>query len=452
MSYQAKRITIFVLVLLTITLVAFAFFIIQQIGTMPEDTPVGGRNVCPKFECVSRSTGRVTKTAQEDCNYTLGTCNSETGTREKSFCGNDIVRFLETKAQAEQRCLAPSGSNQCVVRNDGGVNGCILVEGNAQGQTQCVPSVNIYKFSRPMKGPNDDCFTSDNQFLQWQNAGPGRYCASDIVQSCECVQIDYRKPSGQDIGVKAGKWDATCTDCGSYCEGTGQSWCANGYTCQNNKCILNECAANPAACNADLCSVKVLKQCGAACTGTGQGDCQSSFVCSNNVCKLPTCATNPELCNADLCSTKAKCGEPGFVPGPGQCANPGTTTCDAQCRPISENVLCGQRCGEGRICSDGSVCDTTKNVCVIQQCVGRNDCVNNGCKLPESAIFNDERDYVIYGIMFMLLGFIAYKYALVQKIFSRGLRAIDFMTDRTGEKTKSNINKQRDSFEKKFRK
>lgn len=425
-------------------LAAFAFFIIQQLGTTPGDTPVSSR-VCPKVECVN-SSGTIVTTLQEDCTYNVGECSLR-----RTACPARTTGRERSQSEADALCQAGTGNNQCVVRNDGGVNGCILVEGNTPGQSQCVnPSVNIYKFSRPMKGPNDDCFTGDNQFLQWPNAGPGRYCASDIVQACECVQIDYRTPGGQDIGVKAGKWQASCATCGAYCEGTGQSWCATGNTCVNNKCVLDSCATNPASCNADLCSVKVLKQCGAACTGAGQGDCSAGNACNNNVCKLPACATNPELCNADLCSSKATCGQPGFVPGPNQCTNPGTPTCDAQCRPISENIICGQVCGDGKTCSDGSVCDTTKNICVIQQCVGRNDCTNNGCQLPQSAIFNDERDYIVYGIMLMLLGFISYKYSILQKGMLMSLSAYDFMTDRTGRKTKSNITKQRDSFEKRF--
>lgn len=256
-------------------------------------------------------------------------------------------------------------NGSCSLINDGGINGCIVVRANDGNSTNsCDNNINIYRFTRPMNGPNDDCFTGDNQFLQWPNAGPGRYCASDIVEPCQCTQIDYTYPNGDVLGVKAGRWVAACSECGAVCSGTGQSTCNEGLTCSNSRCVLPECAANPSLCAANRCS---------------------------------------------LLSTPV-CGDPDFVPGPGQCSPRNTATCNANCQPIVPNPICGQACDANTPCSGGAVCDSSINTCVIPECLGRDDCINNGCALPNTAIFGDGRDVVLLGTLLIIVGlFINYK-------------------------------------------
>ncbi len=73
---------------------------------------------------------------------------------------------------------------------------------------------------------------------------------------------------------------------------------------------------------------------------------------------------------------------------------------------------CGETCTSTTQCPTNHVCDTTTDTCVLSQCVNNNpECLQNGCALPlpDTAIFGEKYDKLMFGVMMILLGILMVK-------------------------------------------
>lgn len=145
------------------------------------------------------------------------------------------------------------------------------------------------------------------------------------------------------------------------------------------------------------CTPTAAPQCGATCTANSQ--CPSNHTCSNNRCVLSTCATDPSRCTADLCT-------------------------------LQPSVQCGGSCTTNSQCPNNHTC--SNNRCVINQCLNNASCTNNGCTLPATALFDDQTDIILIGLLLVIAGLTVYKlnwhqvfYKVISKSDSAKLLLLD---------------------------
>lgn len=181
--------------------------------------------------------------------------------------------------------------------------------------------------------------------------------------------------------------------CGDTCSTNTQ--CPTDHACQSNKCVLNTCATDPSKCTADKCTLLPDAQCGGSCTTNAQ--CPNNHTCQSNKCVLNMCATDPTKCAADKCTMLAVCG--------------GSCTSNSQCP-------------NDHTCSN--------NRCIINQCVNNANCTNNGCTLPATALFDDQTDIILVGLLLVFAGLTVYKlnwhqvfYSVISKSDSAKLLLLD---------------------------
>ncbi len=255
--------------------------------------------------------------------------------------------------------------------------------------------------------------------------------------------------------------------CGEACQ-SGFADCGVGYTCNAGTCELDECVTSPESCQPGMCALQ-NDLCGDPCDPNGAETCPNGHTCepdagdpNTGTCALDTCLVNPELCNDDLCTfNQPQCGEaclPGVVPCPnGQTCDADTNTCIltiCETQNCGSNkcsqpplVTCGQSCTSTSQCPNGHVC--SNGSCKLSQCVsGSANCSSNGCALlPNTAIGDDSKDYLMIGIVLILTSLIFYRIRLGTALVS--LINVRFNSSEIGT---SRFDHQRKRFEKRFSK
>lgn len=174
--------------------------------------------------------------------------------------------------------------------------------------------------------------------------------------------------------------------CGGDC--TTNAQCPNNHQCQTGKCVLNTCATDPSLCQSDRCTLLPDANCGGTCTSNTQ--CPNNHTCSSGRCVLTQCTTNPAQCSADLCTVLPP------------------TTCGGTCSQTSQ-------CPTNHTCSSGR--------CILNACMNNPSCTNNGCTLPATALFDDQTDMVLIGLLLVLGGLVIYQLNGYQLAYNFVLRS-----------------------------
>jgi hypothetical protein len=147
--------------------------------------------------------------------------------------------------------------------------------------------------------------------------------------------------------------------------------------------------------------------CGSACTS--DIDCPPDNGCYNGFCRLLECI--PDEYYYPYPTTTPISG-----PISGPYSGPVPTAGDTRiCTPDGcAFVDCGTICGEGGLCPPGYACND-ENICVLPYCIDH-EC-EDPCILPPTAMFGDEIDLIIFSILLVIVGVLAYRLDLVEKMW-----------------------------------
>ena len=353
---NSRNLTIGVMAVLTLVLGIIAVVIGLQLqnSQAPDDEFVAGSGGAPcLYSCLP-----------------LSQCGGTNLGKNFSNCAADEYCCTETITPPPPPPPPPSN---CDITQPGGLNGCIVASGDC--------SLILETYNRPMTGPSDECFTSDNGSTQV--VGPGTYCPTP--SQCNCQQVDIvRDSSGNPVGpfgAKAGNWSDSCS---------------------NNPPPPPPPPPGP------------LASCGESCGSTS--DCQSSFVCDSGICKLPVCLT-PGACSDGACipvncgdgkiDAGEECGEPGLSCGVGEVCV--TNSC------VCVNNQCGNSCNSDNECPTGHSCAFGR--CRLDICISDpSSCSVDGCAhIPQTALISDEVDRVLLALAALVIGLVLFKYRVVDR-------------------------------------
>ena len=402
MSYQARRITIAILVILTILLAGVTIYVGLTLSNQPDDASVAGgtlplgaacdpgNNECSgNLVCTPSSAG-----GGNVCNDpgTGGAC--PTG----ETCGQRFLGFKCDQLDNEGRCNGNRQEFSTYAEALAYAGGC--------GQVDSVCS-------------NSDTLCGDFQV---------------VGGSCQTNTTNYTCDTTNNTCVAdASGAYSTLGDCQTACVAQPTYTCTAQYTCAQVAPGEGE-FADAASCEAG-CNPPAVKYLCDTTTHTCRGDANgtySSFAACDAECLAPayTCDTTTYTCKQDtngtyssMQSCESNCIEPTAetrylcdtstfrcrVDATGQYTN--LASCESGCIP----QFCGQPCGgkDGLSCPKNHTCDTSQNRCVLAQCLNDPTCTNNGCNLPATAIGDDPKDYALLGILMILAGIAVYKLQVV---------------------------------------
>jgi hypothetical protein len=509
MSYQARRATIIILIILTILLAAVSIYIAvgikdDQSGedsnaqTLVECNPSTGNTPCGGTECCAACSNgkRYCATDTLRCSDICGSLTgSQTGSTTSTTSGNTTSTTGSTTSTAQpDSVVCPNGGNQGIQKNvclnqfcgpsydpefyndNNGDNiaccKCNLKSTTTSGQTTsgqttsgqttsggtkkglgqtCVPGANECQSQYVCTlNPQTNGYTCNDPGNTDQRCGTGYSCSGFVAFKCDRLDASGRCESGQ-VGIYS-SFNQAKSQITNSC-GQVDQICVNGSN------------------QAELDSSGTYKNCGDfqiisnGCSGSGStGTTTTTFRCVNGGCqkvngsggKYPTqsaCQADcrpPERQCGQTCSNNTQCGDDHSCTG-GVCVLNGCTgsTCVNGC-----TAVCGGPCvdGDDASCPVNHSCQSGR--CILSSCRGNANCTNNGCILPFTAFGDNTRDYLMLGMLFVLLGLFTYRYNMLSRFALLTTSSYKKITEkRPGvekEKVGKKVKKGREDYERKF--
>ncbi|MCA9380655.1 hypothetical protein KC678_00125 [Candidatus Dojkabacteria bacterium] len=444
MSYQARRITIAILILLTVLLAGVTIYVGLSLNNQPTDTsvangtlPLGaacdaGNDQCSgNLVCSPSSAGGGNVCSDPGAG---GTCpTGETCSR--------ILAFHCDQLDNDGRC---NGNRTEVASFSAGLDvaaGCGQVDTVCSVTDQTCGDFQIVGGSCSTATTNYTCDTANNTCVADTT---GAYTSLGDCQTACAAQPSYTCTAQYTCAqVAAGEGEfADAASCEAGCNPPAVKYLCDTttYTCRGD---ASGTYSSFAACDAE-CIAPAYK-CDTTtytCTQDTTGTYSSMQSCESN-CIEPTAETR-YLCDTSTYTCRGDAtGQYTDLP-----------SCQNGCVP----QFCGQPCGgkDGISCPTGHVCDQSQNRCVLTQCLNNPSCTNNGCVLPNTAIGDDPKDYAIFGILMVLAGIAVYKLQVVsnsvlllQEMLGSGLRS---EKKSQLEKEMEKLQKDRESYQSKFEK
>lgn len=442
MSYQTRRLTIIVLILLTLTLATVSVYVAINLNQADiSDTSV--YDISPACDIINPDAGYGAGSGVGSY-IEIPTDDPHCFTEEVGSNGETIKKAINFKVQKHVGPAVDSNGDGQITDSD-----CLVSVSNPiTFNIQATAGLNRADWNDPsicgciqidiIKGDQDD--PAANGVLA------GNYGAAGYSNNnCEPEVTTYRcDTTTSTCNLDAGGNFEDIASCEDACGASTQRYSCDlqTYTCREDS---NGQYGNLASCS-ENCEAPPRYYCD-----------QSTYTCKistdGNYTDLTTCTDNcqpPE--------TKYYCDQSTFTCKPGTNGNYSNIgSCQDNCIP----QFCGQPCGgkDGLTCPNNHVCDPSTKKCVLNACLNDPTCTDNGCKLPESAIFGDSRDYLIYAALLMILGIIMYKWNILKFAYnSKELvnelnhSLIESAENSKAEKEHRKIEKEREKFESRFKK
>ncbi len=409
MSYQARRITIIVLIVMTLLLAAVSIFVAISIQQAPDEDVAGGTlpagSPCDpgNDQCAGNLVCTPNDQGQNVCNDPGGGNTCPSG----ETCGR-ILAFKCSTLTASGECFENRQEFSDFGAAVAYVDGCGQVDTVCTRTDKLCGSFQVFRDTCISGETKYTCNTTNFTCVEDAN-GP-----FDTIGACqdECVQPPVRYTCDETTftcnGDPYGEYE-TFAACDLNCVAPPET----RYTCDETTytCAISETGeyANSTSCEAD-CEPSI----------------QVRYICN----------TSTFTCNQDA---------------GGQYID--MASCQNNCIP----QFCGQPCGgpNGTTCPTNHTCDPAQNRCVLTACLNDPTCTNNGCSLPTTAIYGDSRDYVIYGAFLILAGIAVYKLKILPQSFLLIGIELDNLRNRSKNKEDNSeadrFRKDRERFESRFK-
>ncbi len=456
---RSRKITIVVLIILTLVLAGISVYIairLNQQDQAPDDTSA-------QIQCPYPGT---TLSLGASCNTACGpnACDGPGGPLGCNPCPSGTVN------EGQYRCYNGDSSNPNVV-----ADAIVACGGNAA--SSCTGTAHCSNGSQDCGETGLDC---GGDCSACSGTGGSLQCPNGTGAAGGCLIFlcpngcgTDNRCQGDDVGVQIFAENGSCSAtldgrCGQIdiMQGSNISVSNPGSFCGVK---VDAVSGEQITCGLPVCNPVVTAQCNQACTGTGQGNCASGLQCINNVCRNPAvpndadCTPDPGIpvCNEACTGTgQGNCAS-GLQCISGVCRNPSIPN-DSDC---AVDPVCGSACGSNGACPVGNVCDTSRNICVLTQCLNNANCTNNGCTLPATALFSEGGDNkLLIGVFLIILGLLAtqfkfdaalLKFTEVQeklglKFENKVGKNIESKINNVSETKNKRVKKSRKKFEKKF--
>lgn len=365
------------------------------------------------------------------------------------------VAFLLYQSSQAPKDASAAGLVGCVVDNPSVTDSYLKIA----NEERCAGlTIERYQKQMPAGTTSADCVgTSENRSTIAAIPGQTYYPEG----SCGlCVQIDAHdgnRPHG------TAKYTGDCSDGGGddggddpppneYC---GDAICQTGELCEESKTAAGGSDGSKACLPGDLGKMPTGQPV-PACTFSGANACKQAFVelkcadscvldgqcpsgtqCHEGVCTENECMSegnctgpctpvvtpppNPQ-CGDGVVDSGEECNEPGLSCPTGGTCNTSTCTCNPT---TTEKKQCGESCANSSECPTGNVCNAN-GVCVMETCNTNSSLCNvDLCslkgQLPATAISGEDLRVILFGLLIMLTGFVAYKTGILQQFTAKML-------------------------------
>lgn len=367
----------------------------------------------------------VSNISGDKTSFTLsGDCGGVTiSTYSRSYSGTSHVFYPSCITDNSNGSQTGSETGHAGTYTAYSVGKCVQIDadggGVGAGVCRCVPPAKPQDVSC-----NGSC--SDNS-----------ECAGDLI--CSGGKCRNSSCTGQSDCVCN-----TTVSCFESCD--SNNLCPDGLSCSNGKCVNTDCPAE------SDCVCNSVVSCNTSCDENNL--CDDGLECIEGSCRNSECSEETDcVCNVDVscndtCDENNLCDD-GLECIDGSCRNSECSEeTDCTCNSVAS---CNNTCDENNLCDDGLTC--IDGMCRNADCSADTDCV---CDLPETAIIDEEHDWVIFGVGSVLVGLLLLKFNAIErgrKIFDY-IRTSNFAYLFSGIDSKSQKytqSKQKERFEDKIR-